>query len=350
MSASLANKSNALNLLRAAMQCLVAAVLGMGVLTSTFAGPSCHGKFPNPITDICWSCTLPISIGGTPVMNMGQEDIANPSGALCTCSNPPSVGIKVGFWEPARLSEVTRTPWCMVSLGGVELNPGFQAPRGSRPQGGKAESKTSFYHVHWYLNPIWFYLETLMDNGCLEQNMFDVAYLTEVDPLWSDDELTLILNPDVYLFANPIAQAACAVDCVAATSGFPLKELFWCAGCQGSMYPLNGHVGAHVGGIQASYLLTQRMAAKMHRELLTWAGSDAGGLCGFYPEPLMDKRKYKAQLLYPVPQTGKPDGKCCQPFGRSSVLWGSGKEFPVKGEDFTYQIFRKRNCCASTGL
>ena len=45
---------------------------------------------------------------------------------------------------------------------------------------------------------------------------FDLAYLTEVDPLWNDDELTLILNPDAVLFANPVAIAACAADCVAA--------------------------------------------------------------------------------------------------------------------------------------
>ncbi len=36
----------------------------------------------------------------------------------------------------------------------------------------------------------------------LEQQGFDVAYLTELDPLWKDDELTRLLNPDVYLFGN----------------------------------------------------------------------------------------------------------------------------------------------------
>ena len=28
-----------------------------------FAMVPCHGRFVNPITDICWSCILPISIG-----------------------------------------------------------------------------------------------------------------------------------------------------------------------------------------------------------------------------------------------------------------------------------------------
>lgn len=51
-------------------------------------------------------------------------------------------------------------------------------------------------------------LQAVLDNGCLENLGFDVAYLTELDPLWNDDELTRILNPDVYLFANLPARAA----------------------------------------------------------------------------------------------------------------------------------------------
>ena len=79
------------------------------------------------------------------------------------------------------------------------------------------------------------------DFPCLERGSFDLAYLTEVDPLWNDDELTLILNPEAVLFANPVAVAACAADCVAATAGFGIAEMFWCAGCQGGLYLLDGH-------------------------------------------------------------------------------------------------------------
>lgn len=46
-----------------------------------------------------------------------------------------------------------------------------------------------------------------------------------------------------------------------------------------------------------------------------------------------------------MPQTKKIAGKCCQPLGRSTTLWGAGREFPFEGEDFAYQVFRKRNCC-----
>ena len=37
--------------------------------------------------------------------------------------------------------------------------------------------------------------------------------------------------------------------------------------------------------------------------------------------------------------------RCCQPFGRTTIVWGAGKEIPVRGEDFAFLLFRKRNCC-----
>lgn len=311
------------------------------------AAPSCHGKFANPITDICWSCAFPMSIGSMSLITQSQDDTANPSSPVCFCDNPPRIGLSVGYWEPVRLVDVTRTPFCMVSLGGINLDPGVDVPRGAQVAH-DAQTRTSFYQVHWYVNPILYYLEVLLDFPCLEQGSLDVAYLTEVDPLWADDELTAILNPEAVLFANPAAKAACAADCIAATAGVGIPNLFWCAGCQGSIYPMDGHVTTHIGGVQASTLLAQRMTAKMHRQFLTWSGAGAAGLCGYYLQPIMDKSQYKLQMVYPVPNTQQINGQCCQPFGRSTILWGAGKEFPVEGEDFAYQIFRKRNCCAST--
>ena len=320
----------------------------LGLLMPTaLAGPSCHGSFINPITDICWSCAFPMTIGKTKLMTFDQEDNdSNPTNPVCACSTPPKAGLATGFWEPVRQVDVTRTPYCFVSLGGITIDMGINAPRGG-VGADDAGGKTSFYQVHWYTNPVLYYLEVLLDDICLEQGQFDIAYITEVDPTWNDDELTAILNPDVFLFGNLVAQAACAADCVASASGFPLSSLYWCAGCQGSIYPLNGHVQVHQGGVQASTLLAQRMAAKMHRELLVWGGAGSNGLCGYYPQVIMDKANYKMSMTYPVPQTrDNAFSRCCQPFGRTTSVWGAGRTFPVWGEDFAYLIFRKRNCCS----
>ena len=313
--------------------------------------PTCVGRFPNPITDICWSCIFPIRVGGATLISQNQED-ANTSGgsAFCACASTgvPKAGLVLDFWEPARIFEAVRTPHCYPSLGGIKLDPGFSAPEHAKTTTKDGKSAGSFYQAHWYTNPVMFWMEVMPDNSCLEQGSFDVAYAAEFDPLWGDSILSFFLAPDSALFANVIAKAACAVDCVAATAGFPLNTLFWCAGCQGSMYPLTGWVASHIGGVQASTLLMQRMTNKLHRQLLMWAGSGRDGLCTFYPQVVMDKTNYKSQMLFPIPSTTKINGRCCQPYGRSTVVWGSGKEFPYQGEDFTYQVFRKRGCCSGS--
>ncbi len=327
----------------------VLAGLALGLPLAQAGSATCFGKFANPITDICWSCAMPMSIGSARVMTMGQEDIGSPSGAFCSCpGGSPTVGIEIGFWEPARMVEVTRTPFCLVSLGGINMDPGLAAPRGtqdSKPATG-VSTRGSFYQVHYYINPTLYWLEVLLKFPCLEKGSLDLAYMTEMDPLWNDDELTAIINPEVILFANPLAIAACGADCITATAGFPIKEMFWCAGCQGTMYPLNGHVAAHYGGVQASSLLMQRTMAKMHRQNLAWRYHGSDAKCGPKLAPVMDKTGYKTQMLYPVPNTDKVEGKCCRPLGRSTQLWEAGREYPIKGEDFSYMIFRKRNCCA----
>ena len=306
----------------------------------------CQGKFVNPFTDICWSCVFPITIGGISV----SGELKEPSGShnlVCTCPRwpIPKVGVPVSFWEPVRLVDVTREPYCMVNLGGFKIAGGDNSHKhaGSVATGGGGSARSlkhDFYQVHWYVYPVIYWLELLTDFLCLEKGSLDIAYLTEIDPFWNDDETSFIINPEAVLFANPIAQAACAADCVTATSGFPLDLLFWCGGCQGSLYPFTGSISAHVGGVQASLLATERMIAKLHREGLLWGYIGDAGLCDKYPMPIIRKGQYKTQMVYPIPVTNG-----CQPLGRSEILWGSGKEFPYKGEDFGYLIWRKRNCC-----
>lgn len=326
----------------------------MGACSVSYA-VNCTGKFTNPITDFCWSCFLPIKISGAAIMTMGQEDNNSQAPApVCFCPDPlgaAQMGLSVSFWEPIRTVDVTTKPFCMVALGGTEISVGGLGRGAGAVNLQDSKSKSSTYHVHWYVNPILYVLESILDNNCLERSVYDISILTEIDPLWQDDELTSIINPDIYLFANLVAQASCAVDCVAATTGFGNNLMHWCAGCQGSMFPLTGNISAHTGGVQASVLMAERMTFKLHREGILWAGhaksSDtSAGLCGLYPEIQMDKTFYKYHMLFPIPadDTSK-NGKCCQPFGRSTTVFESGKEIPYTGEDFAYQIIRKRDCC-----
>ncbi len=305
------------------------------------ADQPCYGRFPNPFTDVCWKCVFPISIGPLKV-NFGMEDSGDSVPLICTCPAPPPVFVRIGFgagfWEPARVAEVVRTPFCSPLLGGVTLG-SLAAPAGTNAK--TSDRKDAFYHVHWYIYPLLSWMNLLTDITCVKPESFDVLYLTELDPLWEDDELAFLINPEAALFANPAAQAACAADCVAATMGFPLDPLFWCAGCQGSMYPIDGNVKHHEGGVDSSLLLVQRMAAKLHRQLLELDTSSQAAMCLPLPLPILRKSQYKTQMLYPIPTPFT-----AQPFGRVTIPWAAGHEFPVRGEDWAYLVWRKKVCCA----
>ncbi len=311
---------------------------------------ACSGEFFNPVSDICWSCMFPLTFGDHELFTHSQEDFGgNPDSVLCACGNPPRFGVNIGFWEPVRMVELVREPFCLIALGGLRVDAGINVRTPSVNRGGAASgdsSSFSFYHAHWYVNPVLHWLQVLLDADCIERQELDLAYLTEIDPLWEDDRLAAVIAPEAYLAANLPAAAACAADCVSATRGFPRSELFWCAGCQGRLYPLNGNVRAHVSGRQASSLLMQRMAAKMHRQSATWSAHGPRGSCGYWFEDAIDRRAYKYSMLYPKPQTDKISGRCCQPFGRSTAVWATSSEWPVSGEDFVYMLFRKRNCCS----
>lgn len=321
--------------------------LALLVLNSAaLASATCHGKFINPITDICWSCMLPITIGSMHVTTSNHPDTKNPSSPVCVCTkaNVPQVGITMGYWEPIGLIDVTRTPFCLVNLGGIQLelgNFGAGTVQSSDPtQGG------SFYHAHFYVYPLIYWFSIITDAACAELVEFDIGYLTELDPTWNDDELNILLNPEALLFGNVIAQSSCAADALAAAIRLPIDMLFWCAGAHGSMYPLNGYVQEHVGGVQASALIAERLIFKMHRLFLMWetVGENSPRICEKYALPILPKSRYRYQMTNPIPAASEPNG--CKPFGHTTAIWGAWHEYPYAGEDFGYLIWRKRNCCS----
>lgn len=325
----------------------VALLLAAGIAAAQApAAPACKGRFFNPITDICWECALPFKLGSNTIVLGNQEDPNAYSGSMfCLCTSPPRLGVVSGFNEPSRYAEASRTAFCLHALGGIDLNPGIDVPVHAQAQKRGGSANQSFYQAHWYTAPLFFWLEVLLDDFCLERGVFDLAYLTEFDPTWGDSEWNFLLNPDVTLFANPLAQAVCSADCIAATWGYSWDSLYWCMGCHGPTFPLTGWVNAHVGGVQASSLIIERLNNKLHREGTMWAASGATGTCAMYPQLVMAKSNYKYQMVYPTPQNKDASGRCCQPYGRSSILWGAGKEVPFVGNDFGYQIFRHRDCC-----
>jgi conjugal transfer pilus assembly protein TraU len=330
-----------------------AIVLALGISgiasTPARAAGTCSGHFVNPITDVCWSCLFPLSVGGLPVWPGSRPDTNNPDLPVCACGTPiPRIGISIGFWEPIRLADVTMKPWCFVNLGGINIAPALKIGQKqfthSSQKGGNNQN-TGGWNIHWYMYPLISWLQMVVDFACLEVSSgMDIAYITELDPLWQDSELTTIINPEAAIFANPIAVAACAADCAAATARLPTDPLFWCAGCQGTMYPLNGNVAAQWGHVQGSRLALSRFMLKLHREGILWGSVGGSGLCGYYPMPIMRKSQYRLQLTNPIPGTSGLDA--CPPIGAATTVSQVAKVVPAIGEDMGYLVWRKRNCCA----
>ena len=313
---------------------LLLIILTISPVTNAKIG--CVGRFVNPITDVCWRCLFPIRICGVMIVN-GDPDTAGLNTPLCACPRPgipvPVPGIPIGFWEPARLVDVTKSPMCMVSLGGISL--------GTTPQKGiKEDGEGMFYHVHWYIYPVIYWLEILLDFVCMEMAAVDIAYMTEFDPLWGDSIKTSILNPEAMLFGNPLAKAACIADCLTSSVGLSNDSMFWCAGCQGGLYPFSGTTSYHNGGVGSAQLIVSKFMAKMHRELMLWGYYGTAGLCGKYPMPIIKKSQYRIQMTYPIPEFSS-----CKRIGQTQVLWQAGREYPIWGEDFGFLIWRKRDCC-----
>lgn len=313
-----------------------------GHVPAASADSACEGRFVNPITDICWSCIFPLSLGSVKVSQGKVPDTANPSMPIQICPAPPPlfrrIGLAIGYWEPMALTDVTRSPGCMVNLG-------FSLPAfGKTAQGtAKKDEKQvngAFYHVHWYKYPLTYWLNIITSLGCLEGGDLDIAYLSEIDPTWTDSSLTTILNPEAVIFANPIAQGACAADAIASAFNMPLDVLFWCAGSQGSMYPFNGWVSNESSPLQSSLLVSERMAFKLHRQgmIMETIGKN-NAVCNEYPSPILPKERWRYQMVNMYPDSGQ-----CHPFGRSVMRWETGNNPPNTKKNFGYLMWRKRNC------
>lgn len=320
------------------------------------ADPHCPGRFPNPVTDVCWSCLFPIVVGTNVALGKVPDDGYTPdtdASALCVCGENVNVegGVNLSFWEPLRTAEVVRHAWCSPTLGGVTLagNSGVtRSPDHGRGRGGR---NTRFANVHWFTSPWLFILEAVSDISCLEQAPWDLAYLSELDPLWDDTIAGFLLAPDAALFANPAAQAACAADCLAANVRKPVETLYWCSGCRGGVFPLSGWTSSAPTWAAEWELLAHRFALKLSREGVLWSAHGKKGQCGPYWRPILQKEHWKTQLIYPSRATDKTVfGTCCQPLGRSTLFWDRFKTYAPGGEDGALLLFRHRDCCVRKTL
>lgn len=286
-----------------------------------------------------YTAMFPLRIAGIPIIPGRIQDVGGSvSSPICICKDPiPRIGIPVSFFEPSRLIEVVKDPYCFPSMGfGLTTSGGTLG--GTSGDDGSGNQST-FYQAHYYIFPIYALLELLTDFICLQMTGFDMAYLTEVDPLWNNDTLSAILNPEALLFGNPISNLACIADAVTSAVFEPIDALFWCKGSWGNAYPLTGQTGGD-GFVEGGASVAASLIYKLHRQLILWGSWGQAGLCGYYPAPIWRKSAYRLQIVTPIPSL------YATTIGTTGMLWSFGKNPPFVGDNFSYLLFKKRECCA----
>lgn len=323
------------------------------------------------VSNICWSCLFPIRLMGAVQMGEGNIPPTAADDPVCMCDGNggvPEVGFVLGLWSPMALIELVRKPYCAPSLGGSTIRESFRS-WGMKDGSDGGSSSNQFLNVHQYSFPLYEILELLLAPECNAGGFtdLDLHYMSEIDPTWSEDELAIFTQPEVAIASNPLLQAACPVDCAAATFSGPVDRMWWCAGCWGNLYPFTGNVPSGGSPPRVSSLLATRALAASHRRGLAWRTTGNDVVCGGEVYPMMPKQQYRMSMMFPVPEadpgirtlppavsggTGNPQiddyqwtQKCCHNIGVPAMLWGEWRNIPATGEDFVYLLWRWTDCC-----
>ena len=268
-------------------------------------------------------------MGDQPIAKGRLPDPPNPKSILCTkeIAGIPRPGISVGYWQPVALIEVTRIPFCLMSFGALQWRSPGKVPFGSVGSD-LSMGQHAFYHAHYYHYPVFDQRGFLSDKKPSKEADFDLVWMSEFDPTWLDDRAALVWSPEASALTGRLAHAACVQEAVQLRlNQLPNDHLVECLGGHGSVTPLNGHVKPHLGGVQSSVLLAERVLIRLHR---------LEQIRHKQVRPFQ-KSHYRYQMIYP--RKGR-----CHPLGYPTE---GGHSFPKKGEDFSYFIWKKvRHCVA----
>lgn len=307
------------------------------------ASAKCNdGSMVNPVTDVVWDCIFPISIAGIP-LDMGNHPPDNDkSGFFCHCAGrgPLGLGFLVSFWEPARMMDTVKDPFCFPALGldlpNVSTGIGYSGGGAYTPQG---VGNMAFQHYHYYITPMWAVLNLFTDIPCIsDETQFDVAMVSEVRPDWHNDFTAAMLFPETAIMANPATVLACVADAAAAAVQRPIDALYWCMGAWGTTYPATGHITAKDYVAANAGIAAKAMFVNARTGLL---GDRAVNYCGTSYMPMWVKSHWRIQEVDPV-----RDNRC-HAIGHPGILWTSRKNKTVGGDNFSWLLFRKVECCVT---
>lgn len=320
-------------------------------------------NFGKQIGKICWDCFFPLVVFGIAIGGSSSKLPSDKAAPICVCpgrTGYPSIGFTLGWWQPDHVIESVRQPWCMPSLGGTvltddEMNAGdigvnngstMKLPARWGGQDGKKQDNPSgvtYYNFHWIKFPIAYLIGWMADYVCSKKSSsaIDIAFMSEFDPSWNNDELAVWTSPETVLFTGPWAPLACAVDGIASTTSKPIKSMFWCAGTWGAIYPYSGFTPTAQSDPRDASLNAIKGVAKMHRFTLAKKMYGDKALCANQNYFILPKHQYRMQTLFPIAE--KKDHWV----GASPFKWGEWRNIPAKGEDFVWLQWTYTECCVT---
>ena len=371
---------------------LKSVLLVIGMLLATSVTPahadqmklSCSSYNPleTMFKDVCWSGMFPMKLmGATMIPGKSGEPADRTNKIICACGGDltkgqlPRIGFTVGFWAPAKILDVTRRPYCLPSLGGMELPFASINFLNGGANLGRSDRHEAFANWTLYSFPLIYMLRLIDDGACPPDGLteFDLLQSSPMFPNWNDaiGRYTTFINPEMLLFTGVNAMFAMPVDGASSTVGKPLNNLFWVAGTWGNMYPITGFFGNGVGKmvdpVQFTSLTGARALSLLHRlgMLNETVGND--NLCERNTRFIIRKDAYRWQFLAPSPEVngrlpGAPApatttsqvqevnppqrfGTCTHATGSSTAAWGMWRDVPATGEDHSYLLFQWTDCC-----
>lgn len=308
----------------------------------------CDPSFANPLTDISWTCTLPIRLGGAVISPRSSDNSKRyVKNTMCTCvyGNIKRWGLTVGFWEPAHMIDVSKDSGCFSGLG-IEvdfLKKAWSNGVIGQSHGDESGQSTYFSQVHLIQYPVYAMLELLTDFDCANrQNVIglDILQLSELSPTHADDLTATILSPESVLFASPIGTLACSADAISSNLGYPIDQLFHCAGSWGIVYPLTGRASGQ-NLTQSALLVAAKSLFYYNRLMILMDNDGPEALCNPVYSPIWEKGGYRLQQMRPV------KSKHCLPIGKSTMMYPGLNKPTKKGQDnFTYMLYNNVDCCS----
>lgn len=364
------------------------------------------GIFNELIGGVCWSAMFPIRIAGVNVISIGKGSPVPTEAttqSLCYCKGDisqgqmPTIGIPIGFWQPAWLGEAVSAPFCMPALGGLRIGGSsglsqlFSGSLGGTvaAKPGADATRAGFYNVHLWTFPLVSMMNIINIPSCnTGYNGWNLFGLSETEPQWNDDLTAALIWPEASVLSGPIGFLGAVGECLAETAmQSPINSMYWTAGCWGTLFPNSGSLSNNVDPIQGSSLDIAKFMSGQYRLGFGYLTEGDNAVCGAVHTEVMPKDQFRMQILYPndetnnTPNTGVPStvsqadinpgttlngtaqttlspaqssaltgkmqssGTCTHWLGETPLTWGEWDDQPGTGGNYVYMIWQYTDCC-----